>query len=141
MAKVIVAHHPELTAEDAMKVFESHFAGKYGISGLKIFKWGFYFVVKKSSWSGANVKLIQKRNQTAFVISGETPSLAVKILFIAFVTLFFTVLAIWVMVAGGAGGFILVLLICLCLYAFGSRYSKKIVNEIKTFIENAEEFR
>ena len=142
MAKVIVAHHPELTAEDAKKVFESHFAGKYEISGVKIFKLGFSFVVKKSAWSGATVQLWRRRNQTAFIIIGEPPSLAVKILFFAFVPLFI-VLATWVVVGGvgGAGGFIgLVLLICLWMYAF-SRPSKKIVNETKTFIENAEEFR
>ena len=143
MAKVTVAHHPELTAEDAMKVFESHFAGKYEIYGkYRLFKSGFYFVVKKSAWSGATVQLIQiqRRNQTAFIIIGEPPSLAVKILFFAFVPLFI-VLATWVVVAGGASEFIgFMLLICLWVYA-SSRPSKKIVNETKTLIENAEEFR
>ena len=143
MAKVIVAHHPELTAEGAKKVFESHFAGKYEIYGkYGLFKSGFYFVVKKSAWSGAMVQLIQRRNQTAFIIKGEPPSLAVNILFFAFVPLLI-VLATWVTVGGvgGAGGFIgLMLVICLWVYAF-SRPSKKIVNETKTLIEKAEEFR
>ena len=144
MAKVIVAHHPELTAEDAKKVFESHFAGKYEISGVKIFKLGFSFVVKKSAWSGATVQLIQiqRRNQTAFIIIGEPPSLAVKILFFAFVPLFI-VLATWVVVGGvgGAGGFIGFMLVIYLWWYASSRPSKEIVNETKTFIENAEEFR
>ena len=137
MAKVIVAHHPELTAEDAMKVFESHFAGKYEIYGVKnrISKY-FYFVVKKSAWSGVMVQLIQRRNKTAFVIGGEAPSLAVKILFLVPFLLFPIVAFV-----GGAGRVIgFMLFLCLWWYAL-SRPSKKIVNETKTFIENAEEFR
>jgi hypothetical protein len=135
--KVIVAHHPELTAEDAMKVVESHFAGKYEISGkYGLFKSGFYFVVKKSAWSGATVQLMQRRKQTAFVISGEAPSLAVMMLFLVPFLLFPIVVFV-----GGAGEFIgFMLLLCLWWYAF-FRPSKKIVNETKTLIENAEEFK
>ena len=137
MAKVIVAHHPELTAEDAMKVFERHFSGKYEIYGAKnrISKY-FYFVVKKSAWSGATVQLMQRRNQTAFIISGWPTSIAVNILFLVPFLLFPIVAFV-----GGAGGFIgFILLLCLWWYAF-SRLSKKIVNETKTLIESAEEFR
>lgn len=47
--KVIVAHHPELTAEEAMKVVESHFAGKYEISGkYGLFKSGSYFWLRRA---------------------------------------------------------------------------------------------
>ena len=29
MAKVIIGHHPELTAKDVMDIFQRQFAGKY----------------------------------------------------------------------------------------------------------------
>ncbi len=52
-------------------------------------------------------------------------------------------LATWVVVGGvgGAGGFIGFMLVIYLWWYASSRPSKEIVNETKTFIENAEEFR
>jgi hypothetical protein len=50
MAVVIVGHHPELTAEEAMKVFQRHFTGKYVVYHVKGL--GRDFAVKKSAWVG-----------------------------------------------------------------------------------------
>ncbi len=144
MAKVIIGHRPELTAEAARKVFESHFHDKYDVYKTK---WPAYdFVVKKSAWRGVGVKLKQKRSQTYFEFKGIPPGIAP-------ITLLFVFLGVW----GGLGlqaldrvGAGVGALIGLLLWiALGSwllslvfiRPSRKIENEIKALIENAEEFK
>jgi len=138
MAKVVVGHCPELTAEGAMKVFQNHLAGKYEIYKTKMPGWA--FVVKKSAWRAVGVKLIQKRNQTTFYLQGMPGSILVRIfwmlLFLMWLVAVFSSDAV-----GGAGGFIGFILM-LWLFAFVSRRpSHRLVKEIKVFIEKAEEFK
>ena len=71
MAKVIIGHRPELTAEAARKVFESHFHDKYDVYKTKMPAYD--FVVKKNAWRGVIVKLKQKRGQTYFVFRRDIP--------------------------------------------------------------------
>ncbi len=144
MAKVIIGHRPELTAEVARKVFESHFHDKYDVYKTKMRAYD--FVVKKSAWRGVSVKLKQKRGQTYFEFRGQPPGKAPFTLFLVF-------FAVWVglslqaldRVGAGVGALIGLLLWValgswLVSLAF-SRPSRKIENEIKALIENAEEFK
>lgn len=136
MAKVVVGHHPELTAEDVMKIFQSHFTDKYEIYKTKMPGWA--FVVKKSTWRAVGVKLIQKRNQTTFYLQGMPGSTLVRIFWVL-------LLLMWLVAVfssgavGGAGGFIGFILM-LWLFSFVSqRPSHRIVKEIKAFVE--QEFK
>ncbi len=144
MAKVIIGHRPELTAEIARKVFESHFHDKYDIYKTKMP--GYDFVVKKSAWRGVSVKLNQKRGQTYFLFR-VIPSVMAPF------TLFLVLVGVWAglglqaldRVVGGAGAFIGFLLWValgswLLSLAF-SRPSRKIENDVKALIENVEDFK
>ena len=131
MAVIKTAHHPELTPERVIRVFDGHFAGKYEVyktrrSG-KSRRWdatirfsGAYktrfagrdFVVKKSDWTGVGVKLKQDSEGTSFVFSGLMPNIILNML---------------------VGGLIAVL--------FLRPRWKALEEEVRVFIENAAEFR
>lgn len=70
MAKVTVAHKPELTKEQAQKVFADHFAGKYRVDSYR----GPFrdFVVEKSPFVGVALKLEQTGTETRFVYNAFT---------------------------------------------------------------------
>jgi hypothetical protein len=112
MAVVTIGHHPELTAEAAMSVFQKGFTGKY-----EVYKWNRPggardFVVKKSSLIGVAVKVKQDKEKTGFTFVDFIPS--------ALMT--FLVAGVW--------------------YALFARSSyQAMMNEVKTFIENAPEFK
>lgn len=119
MAKVTVAHKPELTAEGAMEVFRSHFAGKYDVykmSGLGRLGQGLTrtrdFVVKKSGWTGVGVGLEQEPNATTFVFTPFMPS------------------PIFTVLLGG-----------LISYLFLRPSWKALEEEVGSFIENAAAFK
>ena len=144
MAKVIIDHRPELTAEAARKVFESHFHDKYDVYKTK---WPAYdFVVKKNAWRGVSVKLKQKRGQTHFEFKGIPPGIAP-------ITLFLVLGGVWMVLGlqalfgavGGAGAFIGFLLwVALGSWLISlvfSRPSREIESEVKALIEHAAEFK
>ena len=112
MAVVHIKQHPELTAEKAMEIFKKGFAGKY-----QVYKWNRAgglrdFVVKKSSLIGVAVKLKQEKDKTSFVFVDFIPSVLMTLL-----------------VAG-------------LLYSLIARSTyQAMMNEVKTFIENAPEFK
>jgi len=112
MAKVVVGHHPELTGESAMKIFKRQFGSKYQVYKTELPTRDFF--VKKSAWVGVAVSVRQKPNQTVFNFTAISPSLKARILSVAFL-----------------GIAVLVL----------QRRFWKIENEIRSFIENAEEFK
>lgn len=135
IVKVVVSHHPELAAEDAMKIFQSHLAGKYEVYKTKMPKWD--FVVKKSAWRAVGVTLIQKRNQTTFYLQGMPGSTFVGIFW---VLLFLMLLAsVFSSGAVGAGEFIGFILMAWLLSFVFQRPSHRLVKEIKAFIE--QEFK
>lgn len=79
MAVVTVAHHPELTAEDAMELFRTHFAGKYEVYEARpttpgITPAGRDFIVKKSGWTAVGVALRHEPNATVFLFTPFMPS-------------------------------------------------------------------
>ena len=112
MAVVHIKQHPELTAEKAMEVFKKGFAGKY-----EVYKWNRPgsvrdFVVKKSNLIGVAVKLKQEKDKTSFVFVDFIPSTLMTFLLVG------------------------------PLYSLISRSSyQAMVKEVKTFIENAPEFK
>jgi hypothetical protein len=112
MAVVTIKHHPELTADTAMNIFQKGFAGKY-----EVYKWNRPggardFVVKKSNLVGVAIKFKQEKDKTSFTFVDIIPSMLMTLL-----------------VAG-------------LLYALLSRSSyQAMMNEVKTFIENAPEFK
>jgi hypothetical protein len=111
MAKVTVGHHPELTLEEAMKVFQRHFTGKYVVYMYKLL--GIKrIVVKKSAWLGVIVVLKQKKGKTSFVFNYFTPSGLLRGLFF---------------------GLILILIL-------RPRY-EAMEDEVKSFLESAVEFK
>jgi hypothetical protein len=112
MAVVHVKHHPEVTAEKAMEIFKKGFAGKY-----EVYKWNRPggvrdFVVKKSSLIAVAIKLKQEKDKTSFTFVDFIPS--------ALMT--FLLAGLW--------------------YSLLSRSSyQAMMNEVKSFIENAPEFK
>ena len=114
MATIMIGHHPELTAEDVKAIFERQFGDKYEIvrtPRLLLCD----FLVKRSAWTSVAVRLRQGKNKTRLVFSGFAPSLWARI------ALFLT-----------AG---LSILICYLVVWKG------ITDEVRSFIEEAEEFR
>ena len=64
-----IAHHPELTQEQAQELFQKHFEGKYKVED---FKGPFRdFIVVKNPFIGVAVKLEQTGNETKFIFSGQ----------------------------------------------------------------------
>ena len=78
MAVIKTAHHPELTPERVIRVFDGHFAGKYEVYKTRFA--GRDFVVKKSDWTGVGVKLKQDSEGTSFVFSGLMPNIILNML-------------------------------------------------------------
>ncbi len=114
MAEVTVGHHPELAAEEAMKVFQRHFSEyevfethSWPYSGAAI-KWD--FAIKKNAWIGVNIRLKQELSKTSFILASFIPS----VMAITF---------------GGAFA-----------WPFLRSKFKAMENEVKSFIESAEEF-
>jgi len=112
MPAVTVGHHPELTLESVMEVFRKHFEGRYEVYKPR-HRHGF-FIVKKSTWSGVRVAPVQdkKKDTTSFSFSAWIPS--------DILNAFFMGLIAWVILR--------------------PRW-KALEEEIKSFIENAPEFK
>ncbi len=111
MAVVTVGHHPELTAEEAMKVFQRHFTGKYVVYKAKLLLRS-DFIVKKSAWVGVSVRLKQEKSKTSFVFISLVPSALLR---------------------GFFSGLIQMLIL--------RKSYQAMENEVKSFIESAEEFK
>lgn len=112
MAKITIGHHPELTPQGLISIFEKHFAGKYEIIPTPR-QPTTDLIVKRSAWTGVAVHLKQQRNKTKVVFYGIAPSL-------------------WARVTG----FLLIGIIVWYLFIW-----KGITDEVRAFIETAEEFR
>jgi len=110
MATVTVAHHPELTPERAMEVFQRHLAGKYDVYKMRAFGTRDFFV-KESASMGVSVKLKQEANATTFVFTWGVPSPILRLLWVDVFTQ---------------------------LFRTGRREAME--EEVRSFIENASEF-
>ena len=116
---VMVAHHPELTWQDAMRIFQQHFNGKYKVRKIKrtIAR---HFIICKSPLIGIRVKLEQTKDRTSFVFDGDAPNALLAVLF-------------WM----GLG---ILISVIIYLTALKPRL-KSMENEVKSYIENAPEFK
>ena len=72
MAKVTVPYHPELTVEDAVQVFRSHFAGKYHVYKTRL--WPMNLVVKQSAWTAVGISLKHEPYVTTLFFMSFMPS-------------------------------------------------------------------
>ena len=115
MAKIAIGHHPELTAEDVISIFERHFGDKYEIVPTPR-QPTTDLVVKRSAWTGVAVHLKQERNKTKLIFYGFAPSFWARVLVVSSVFLI--------------GGLVWYLFVW-----------KGITDEVRAFIETAEEFR
>lgn len=113
MAVATVGHHPELTKEETFEIFQRHFGDKYEVYPEDSrFR---DFAVKKSGWAAVGVRLEQKPGETKFVFGGFTPSKgAANVQAVSF----------------GA------LSALLAVFLWNS-----LTNEVKTFIQEAPEFK
>jgi hypothetical protein len=119
MVKVTIGYHPELTPQAAMEIFQKHFAAKYRVSKIKRVRTR-DFIVKKNPLIGVLVGLKQKEDSTSFDFHADAPSAMLAILF-------------WL---------ILALIPALLIYFIVLRPRlKEMEREIKSFIENAPEFK
>ena len=83
MATVTVNHNPDLTADQAMELFRSHFAGRYEVSKTNLLARD--FIVKKSGWTGVGVRLRQDSNTTSFVFTAMSPGTMARVLPVLFI--------------------------------------------------------
>ncbi len=121
MPQVKARHNPELTAEQAMQIFRTHFGTKYEIYRRKV-RSGL-LVIKKSAWTGVRVRLIQKKDATYFDLGDDMPSMALRGLFVFLVF----IPALWPA-------------LFIFLYIWRKRCFKPLLNEVKQFIATAPEF-
>ena len=71
MAKVTIAHKPELTKERAQEIFANHFSGKYRVAAYR--KPLRDFFVEKNPFVAIAIKLEQRSDQTNFVYNAFAP--------------------------------------------------------------------
>jgi uncharacterized membrane protein YgcG len=79
MARVTIAHKPQLTKEQAQEIFAEHFAGKYRVAAYR--KPLRDFVVEKNAFVGVAIKLEQQSNQTRFAYNAFAPRWWAVVLF------------------------------------------------------------
>lgn len=114
-----VSHHPELTPQTAMEIFQKHFSGKYKVRKIKrtIAR---DFIICKSPLIGIRVKLNQREGSTSFLFDGDAPNALLAVLF-------------WLCLG-------IVIAIIIYLAALKPRL-KEMENEVKQYIEQAPEFQ
>ena len=133
MAVIAILHNPELAIDEVVSIFRRHFEPRYNVDdfrlegGLKGDEYdyptegGYDFAIRKNAWLAVGVTLKQEPDKTKFVVAGTTPSRR----------------ALWLLKAGGFAlgfGWLLVVLPYLLL-------SNGVMNEVKTFIREAPEFK
>jgi hypothetical protein len=118
MASVTISHHPELTAEDVVAIFQKQFGDKYEIIPTPRAP-HYDLIVKRSAWTGICVLLKQGRSKTRLVFKGNPPSAWARMVVLLSI-------------------FPSVLLAILFWHLF---VWKGITDEVRAFIETAEEFR
>lgn len=67
MAKVTVAHRPELTKERAMEIFAEEFGSRYRVAPFRG-----VFAIEKNAFVAVAVKLEQSSSETKFVYNAFT---------------------------------------------------------------------
>ncbi len=80
--KVELRHNPELTIEQAMQIFRSHFGNKYKIYRRRVRRRFRFFMIEKSAWTGIRVTLVQTKDATRFDLGSDMPSAPLQVPFI-----------------------------------------------------------
>jgi hypothetical protein len=79
MGVVTIAHHPQMTWEQAMEVFQKEFGNRYKVYSLK--PWPMRdFAVRKNGFVGVTMRLVQTKGETKFVYSGWAPNVMAGLL-------------------------------------------------------------
>ncbi len=78
MAKITLAHNPQLDVQRLMSVIQAHFGEQYEVYETKLV--GSDVVIKKSAWTGVALKLIQKADRTIIRFNAFAPSVFVRLL-------------------------------------------------------------
>ncbi len=71
MAKVAIAHKPDLTKEQALEIFSKHFSANYRVVSYR--RPLRDFVIEKNPFVGVAVKLEQQSGRTSFVYNAMAP--------------------------------------------------------------------
>lgn len=125
MARVTIAHSPELTAERAEELFRSHFAGRYEVyqpTGFERFWNGRpHFVVKGPRRATVAVWLVQAENTTQFAFRWAMP----------------LIILLPVLIIGFLTGFIFLPVVYLVAWLILRRGGKAIEEDLKSFMETA----
>ena len=106
MARITVAHHPELTPESALEVFRRHLNDRYDVRAPSGFeKWLSgrpHLVVRKTQWAAVALWLgqNQKKNTTFFRFSGIYPPIALLGALFAMAGILITYLSAWLLLRG-----------------------------------------
>jgi hypothetical protein len=72
-----IAHHPDMTWEQAMEVFQKEFGDRYKVYSLKRTPMR-DFAVQKNGFVGVSMRLVQTKGETKFIYSGWTPSVMAR---------------------------------------------------------------
>jgi hypothetical protein len=88
MGVVKIAHHPEMTWEQAMDTFEKEFGSRYKVYSLKRTPRR-DFVVQKNGFVGVSMRLEQTKDETKFVYSGFSPSVLARMTVGPLIAMFF----------------------------------------------------
>lgn len=118
MAVITISHHPELTTEDIVAIFQKRFEDKYQIMPTPRHP-RCDLIVKRSAWTGIWVRLEQGRDKTKLVFYGNAPSAWARLILLVSI-------------------FPSILLSFLFWHLF---VWKGITDEVRDLIETAEEFR
>ena len=86
-----IAHHPEMTWERAMEVFQKEFGDRYKVYSIKRTRPVLLrdFVVQKNGFVGVSMRLMQTKDETKLVYSGFSPSLLARLLVGPLIAIFF----------------------------------------------------
>ena len=83
-----IAHHPEMTWEQAMEVFKKEFGDRYKVYSAKRTPMR-DFVVQKNGFVGVSMRLVQTKDETKLVYSGFSPSLLARMVVGPLIAIFF----------------------------------------------------
>jgi hypothetical protein len=82
MGVMKIAHHPEMTWERAMEIFQKEFGDRYKVYSIKRTRPVLLrdFVVQKNGFVGVSLRLEQTSDETRFVYSGFAPGVLARML-------------------------------------------------------------
>ena len=81
-----IAHHPEMTWEQAMEVFKKEFGDRYKVYSIKgTLVRPRHFAMRKSGLRGVSLRLVQTKDETKLIYTNFIPSVWVQLVVPPFV--------------------------------------------------------